>query len=191
MGFPNLVRQHLYIDSAPRVLIQHNCPMISDCLIYSRNSYWQVVEWNHLTCIALSVEAVISWIEVPTITSIIIVDALLISWGQMYIFPGSDNWLGMIVYIWYNWMWIWWKNPMKRCYLIRLFVRKKHGVPIFSWIIYVFMYQDAVDFTTGHFNSLRPSDAIWRHRSGSTLAQVMACCLTAPSHYLNQCWLIC
>ena len=27
-------------------------------------------------------------------------------------------------------------------------------------------------------------------KSGSTLAQVMACCLTAPSHYLNQCWLI-
>ena len=39
-------------------------------------------------------------------------------------------------------------------------------------------------------NSLRPSDTIWRHRSGSTLSQVMACCLTAPSHYLNQCWLI-
>ena len=33
-------------------------------------------------------------------------------------------------------------------------------------------------------------DAIWPHRSGSTLAQVMACCLTAPSHYLNQCWLV-
>ena len=39
-------------------------------------------------------------------------------------------------------------------------------------------------------NSLRPVDAIWQHRSGSTLAQVMACCLTAPSHYLNQCWFI-
>ena len=39
-------------------------------------------------------------------------------------------------------------------------------------------------------NSLRPSDAIWRRRSESTLAQVMACCLTAPSHYLNQYWLI-
>ena len=39
-------------------------------------------------------------------------------------------------------------------------------------------------------NSLWPSDAIWRHISRSTLAQVMACCLTAPSHYLNQCWLI-
>ena len=33
-------------------------------------------------------------------------------------------------------------------------------------------------------------DATWQQGSGSTLAQVMACCLTAPSHYLNQCWLI-
>ena len=40
------------------------------------------------------------------------------------------------------------------------------------------------------FNSLWPSDAIWRQGSWSTLVQVMACCLTAPSHYLNQCWLI-
>ena len=39
-------------------------------------------------------------------------------------------------------------------------------------------------------NLLGPNDAIWRQRSGSTLAQVMACCLTAPSHNLNQCWLI-
>ena len=41
-----------------------------------------------------------------------------------------------------------------------------------------------------YFNSLWPSDTIWQHKSGSTLAQVMAYCLTAPSHYLNQCWLI-
>ena len=39
-------------------------------------------------------------------------------------------------------------------------------------------------------NSLGLSNTIWWHRSGSTLAQVMACCLMAPSHYLNQCWLI-
>ena len=32
-------------------------------------------------------------------------------------------------------------------------------------------------------------NSIWRHTSGLTLAQVMAWCLTAPSHYLNQCWL--
>ena len=31
-------------------------------------------------------------------------------------------------------------------------------------------------------------DAIWRQRSGSTLAQVMVRCLTAPSHHLNQWW---
>ena len=42
----------------------------------------------------------------------------------------------------------------------------------------------------GAINSSEPSDAIWRQRSGSTLAQTMACCLTAPSHSLNQCWLI-
>ena len=41
-----------------------------------------------------------------------------------------------------------------------------------------------------YLNSLWPSDAIWRQGSRSTLVQVMACCLTAPSHYLNQCWLI-
>ena len=39
-------------------------------------------------------------------------------------------------------------------------------------------------------NLLWPGDAIWRHGSRSTLALVMARCLTAPSHYLNQCWLI-
>ena len=41
-----------------------------------------------------------------------------------------------------------------------------------------------------NFNSLWPIDTTWRHKSGSTLAQVMACCLMAPSHYLNRCWLI-
>ena len=40
------------------------------------------------------------------------------------------------------------------------------------------------------FNSLWPSDAMWRHRSGLIVSEVMACCLMAPSHYLTQCWLI-
>ena len=39
-------------------------------------------------------------------------------------------------------------------------------------------------------NASRLSKALWHHRSGSTLGQVMACCLMAPSHYLNQSWLI-
>ena len=34
------------------------------------------------------------------------------------------------------------------------------------------------------------SGAIWPHSFASILAQAMACCLTAPSHYLNQYWLI-
>ena len=33
-------------------------------------------------------------------------------------------------------------------------------------------------------NPLWPGDTIWQHRTGSTLVQVMACCLMAP------CWLI-
>ena len=40
------------------------------------------------------------------------------------------------------------------------------------------------------FNSLWSSDGKWWHRSGSTLALVMVCCLIAPSHYLNQCHLL-
>ena len=38
-------------------------------------------------------------------------------------------------------------------------------------------------------NSLWPGDTTWRHRSESTLDQVMACCLVASSHYLTQYWL--
>ena len=36
--------------------------------------------------------------------------------------------------------------------------------------------------------SLWPRDTIWWYISRSTLDQVMACCLTAPSHYQNQSW---
>ena len=39
-------------------------------------------------------------------------------------------------------------------------------------------------------NSMWLSTAIWWHRYVSILAQVMTCCLMAPSHYLNQCCLL-
>ena len=39
-------------------------------------------------------------------------------------------------------------------------------------------------------NSLWPSYAICWRRSRSTLAQVIAYCLTAPNYNLNQCWLL-
>ena len=63
--------------------------------------------------------------------------------------------------------------------------------------LYVFIQENAFENVVWKFlswaqcvNSLWTSDAIWRQSSGSTLVQVMAWCLTAPSHYLNQCWLI-
>ena len=48
-----------------------------------------------------------------------------------------------------------------------------------SKLIWLFCPGDIID-------PLLPSNVIWRHRFG-TLAQVMACCLTAPSHYLGEC----
>ena len=59
------------------------------------------------------------------------------------------------------------------------------GIPIH---IYILIRDPGL--CTSLIKSLWPSDAIWRQRSRSTLAQVMACCLTAPRHYLNQCLLI-
>ena len=41
------------------------------------------------------------------------------------------------------------------------------------------------DYHLLFINSLWPSVTKYRQRSGSTFARVMACCLTAPSHYLN------
>ena len=38
--------------------------------------------------------------------------------------------------------------------------------------------------------SLWPRDAVLHHLTRSTFVQVMACCLAAPSHHLNKCWLI-
>ena len=39
-------------------------------------------------------------------------------------------------------------------------------------------------------NLLWSDDAMWWHRSESTLAQAIDCCLKAPDHYMDQCWLI-
>ena len=37
---------------------------------------------------------------------------------------------------------------------------------------------------------LWPSDAIWHHKTRSSLPHIMVCCLMAPSHYLNHSFLI-
>ena len=45
-------------------------------------------------------------------------------------------------------------------------------------------------FPFAPFYSLWPRAVILLHRSGSILAQVMTWCCQAPSHHLNQCWLL-
>ena len=100
---------------------------------------------------------------------------------------------------------LWWISPQNssnaelRCFLlflacvsywtnIKVASDLRHhctDVMALEWIFYLMSV-----YTKSLFNSLWPSGALWRQRSGSTLAQVMACCLTAPSHCLNQCWLI-
>ena len=42
-----------------------------------------------------------------------------------------------------------------------------------------------------NLNSLWPNNTIWWvTKSGSTLSQIMAFCLMAPIHYLDQCWIL-
>ena len=64
--------------------------------------------------------------------------------------------------------------------------------PVLKWIhCDDTLWHHMTDITrTQWVNLLWPSDTTWRYRPGSTLAQIMTWCLLAPSHYLNQCWLI-
>ena len=57
---------------------------------------------------------------------------------------------------------------------------------IYTWSITESTRDKRCGFSLTHWGLVTP----WRHGTRSTLAQVMAWCLTAPSHYLNQCWLI-
>ena len=94
---------------------------------------------------------------------------------------------------------IWWVSPQLSCgYTAQIWPWYAIGIQCFDngeksgkWrkgeIILIF---PAAWVSVYQLISLEPSDAIWRWRSWSTLVQVMACCLTAPSHYLKQCWLI-
>ena len=65
-------------------------------------------------------------------------------------------------------------------------------VPDSDWEAYLYglapLVRDDMQHLCSHcINSLWPGVTIWWLKSGLPLAQVMACCLTALSHYLNQC----
>ena len=94
---------------------------------------------------------------------------------------GKVNTTRLLSNIWWNSArsWVW---GISWCYIYSRKIRRNENV-------INALKQNVLDMYT-HVNSLWHSDAIWQLRSGSTLAQLMVCCLTAPSHYLNQCWLI-
>ena len=76
-----------------------------------------------------------------------------------------------------------------RCYWNRgMYQPIYSGVPSLT-IGHSYIFPSLVEpmtlFDMGKINSLWPSDDIWWQNSGSTLSLVMACCLTASNHYLN------
>ena len=138
VGFPILVRQHLYIESGPWL-----------CTHASVNLVTMVP--GHVICLFMTCLFNIKPLPVPNILSI-----------------GSLR-----------------TNPIENCTIIYIkIVAHQNASENVNWEM------PAIVLRPQCVNSLWPNDAIWRHRSWSTLAQVMACCLMAPSHYLNQCWLI-
>ena len=70
-------------------------------------------------------------------------------------------------------------------YVVILGINKCNKLRIENYIIQNGQWDLAISVVISN-----TSHNIWRHRSGSTLAQVMACYLTASGHYLNQFWLI-
>ena len=61
------------------------------------------------------------------------------------------------------------------------------GDSVLLIVIYLLSWYEIGSYiSVRQFYSLGPTDAIWRHRNGSTLVEVIAYCLTAPSQYLNQ-----
>ena len=75
--------------------------------------------------------------------------------------------------------WSQWVNPFIPT--ITKAQSRKHTIPIDSQF---------TQETPGWTNPLWPRDIIWWQITGSILLPVKACCLMAPSHYLNQSWFI-
>ena len=101
--------------------------------------------------------------------------------GKLWRYMGTSNWLASL-------------SPRKWKYVIKSYVPSTLKYRAICWCLLENPKHE--NSTMCHkksiirWNSLWPSDAIWWQGSRSTLIQVMTCCLTAPSHYLNQCWFI-
>ena len=79
-----------------------------------------------------------------------------------------------------------WNTNKKICDLIFWIARPKY-------LYFSQSRRPGVEKQSDHLNHcilVTPYDRHWRRRTWSTLVQVMAWCLEAPSHYLIQCWSI-
>ena len=74
------------------------------------------------------------------------------------------------------------------CLTGHLHLQNDNEASVLKWVFMIWILVQQLGACVIY--SLWPIDAIRQHRSGSTLVQLMAWCLMAPSHYLNQCWLI-
>ena len=72
-------------------------------------------------------------------------------------------------------------------YLIIIIIIKSEVLPICHFLG---LGHETIVCTVCHFIFPMPCGLVKHHQSGLTLAQVKVCCLTAPSLYLNQFWLI-
>ena len=121
------------------------------CLISQRRLYTPPQKlWEYL-------ERMVLWIKW------IVDDNLNFSWLVEYCafklnFTKIRFYLCVCQYIWF---WTWLGGWQATRHYLNKYMLTPYGVIWGQWV-----------------NSFRPSEAIWRHRSGSTLAQVMACCLS-------------
>ena len=108
-------------------------------------------------------------------------------WGRQH--PGGPHVgpMNVVIWDWFQILWVMeatvaWKN-VPYCWFYSDNVGVEARISLANW-----RCCSSCGSLRRHviISSLWPSDAIWWQRSESTLAQVMACCLTAPIHYLNQ-----
>ena len=105
----------------------------------------------------------------------------------------------------FGWTYLYLYLYLNQCISICIWIKVEQNICICIWKIQFFLFVFVFDKTyltpamgspvcDQWVKSLRPSDAIWWVTGDRDLGQhwwqVMACCLTALSHYLNQCWLI-
>ena len=117
----------------------------------------------------------------PEMANILQTFSNVCSWMKSFEFPTI---FGLNMFCWFNWQEVIFGSgngwPPNRWEVIT-----------WNWSRYLMPYgvtRPCDDFTVMRINPLWPRDSIWHHRCSSTWDQLMACCLRASVHYLNQWW---